>query len=377
MKRLKWAILLALIWAANVAVSASGAPLWLEASVNAVVAFAGLVLFRLSSAKPLAGSLSSLAGLIRNIAEGGGNLRQRLDVSKTQRDETGDLARWMNSFLDTLDGMVGQVIGLAGESRSASEHLVEHNLQADQRIRRVISDIEQMFEGADLQQNEIGNASTTAQEMRISMEEVVNRAREQFARVNQETQSIRDVIGRSAEGIRAANDRTEEIGKAAEMINGVADQTNLLALNAAIEAARAGEAGRGFAVVADEVRQLAGRTAQATKEIDERLHRVREETRRAVTTMEDGMSEMEARLAKARSASDDNAELHHMVEKLFRAISGIAETNSVQSNQTSEVAESVNFMTTVIAGLTMSSEMTHSSATKLENLTGQFQVSGV
>lgn len=78
---------------------------------------------------------------------------------------------------------------------------------------------------------------------------------------------------------------------------------------------------------------------------------------------------------QARAASDDNAELHHMVDKLFRAISGIAETNAVQSAQTSGVADSVSFMTTVIAGLTASSEMTHVSANKLKNLTGQFQVS--
>jgi len=229
--------------------------------------------------------------------------------------------------------------------------------------------------GAQAQEREIGNASTTAQEMRAGMEDVVEKARLQFARLSDEARSIRDVINRSAEGIRTANERTGEISKTASVINDIAAQTNLLALNAAIEAARAGESGRGFAVVADEVRQLATRTAQATNEIGDRLEGVREETQRAVVIMEEGMSEMEERLQNAEMAAGDNEDLHHMVEKLFRAIASIEKTNRDQSQQTDGVADSAASMRDVVEQLVDSAERSRSASTKLQRLTGQFEVS--
>lgn len=240
------ALLISLLWGGNLALAWSGVPLWLEGGINAVAMIALVMSFRVSTAKPLAGKLAAMADVIRNIAEGGGNLRQRMDLSRMRRDETGDLARWTNSFIDSLDGMVGQVITLAKDSGVASEHLMTQNRVADQRIREVLGDISDMLEGASEQENEIRHASTSAQEMRAGMEEVVSRARAQFARISQETQSIRGVISRSAESIQAANARTEEISKTALVINDIAAQTNLLALNAAIEAARAGESGRCF-----------------------------------------------------------------------------------------------------------------------------------
>ncbi|KAA1174920.1 methyl-accepting chemotaxis protein [Marinobacter salinexigens] len=366
----------AVLWGINLGLLVSGVPVWVNAGVSALAAMMMVLMFRATSVRPYSERLGAMADVIRNIAEGGGNLRQRLDLSEMKRDESGDLARWINSFIDSLDGMVGQVITLAADTRQAGDQLMTQNQLADERIRQVLEHIDGMVQGATAQENEITNASTTAQEMRSSMEEVVERARQQFARVSQETQSIRDVVNRSAEGIRAANDRTEEISKTALVINDIAAQTNLLALNAAIEAARAGESGKGFAVVADEVRQLASRTAQATKDIGERLSGVQDETRRAVQTMEEGMSEMEERLQKAEAAADDNSALHHMVEKLFRAISGIEETNRQQSAQTTGVAESASVMNGVINQLTLSSERTQASANKLQRLTGQFQVSG-
>ncbi len=372
---MRFASFIGLFWATNLAMAWTGVPMWLEAAINGAVALCLVWLYRITSVRPLSQKLGSMADVIRNIAEGGGNLRQRLDLSSMRRDETGDLARWINSFIDSLDGMVGQVITLASDSRQASDQLMEQNRLADQRIHEVLAHIGEMVTGAGQQQNEIGNASTTAHEMRSGMESMAESAREQFARMSQETQSIRGVINRSAEGIRAANERTEQIAKTAGVINDIAAQTNLLALNAAIEAARAGESGKGFAVVADEVRKLASRTAQATDEIGDRLGRVQEETRRAVITMEDGIAEMEDRLGNAEAAVDDNAALHHMVEKLFRAIDGIEETNRRQSSQTSDVAESASVMSSVVEQLVQSSERTQASASKLQRLTGQFQVS--
>jgi len=368
-------VLASMLWMINLGLALSGVPIWAEAAINGFAIMAMVWFFRATGVKPISNQLGRMADIIRDIAEGGGNLSQRIELSGTRRDETGDLARWINSFIDSLDGMVGKVLSLASDSGQTSEQMMKHNILAYDRVHAVLGHIDDMVDGAKAQENEIGNASTTAQEMRSGMEDVVEKARAQFSRVNEEARSIRDVISRSADGIRIANERTGEISKTALVINDIAAQTNLLALNAAIEAARAGEFGQGFAVVADEVRQLATRTARATDEIGQRLEGVREETQRAVAVMEAGMSEMEERLQHAEMAADDNEDLHHMVEKLFRAISGIEQTNRDQSKQTEGVADSAADMRDVVEQLVYSAERTRSASTKLQRLTGQFEVS--
>lgn len=368
-------LLAAALWLVNLASSMLEVSVWLESGINALAIFAMVMIFRSTSVKPVSEQLSAMGDIIRDIAEGGGNLRQRIDLSRMRRDESGDLSRWTNSFIDSLDGMVGQVLTLAADSRQASDQMVTHNRSAYERVQSVLAHIDDMVRGAGVQEKEINNASTTAEEMREGMDAVVSRAQSQFARVSEEARSIRTVITRSADGIRAANDRTEEISKTALVINDIAAQTNLLALNAAIEAARAGESGRGFAVVADEVRQLASRTAKATEEIGQRLQGVQDETQRAVAVMEEGISEMENRLANAEAAADGSSDLHHMVGKLFRAIASIEQTNREQSQQTHGVSESAAAMRGVVEQLSASSERTQAAAAKLQRLTGQFQVS--
>ncbi|MBL3559061.1 MULTISPECIES: methyl-accepting chemotaxis protein [Marinobacter] len=368
-------LLLVVLWGVNLGLATSGMSLYLEAVLSGLMLFSGLVVFSSGIAKPLAKRLGGLADIVRAIAEGGGNLSQRVDLGLMKQDETGDLARWMNSFIDSLDGMVGQVIQLATNSGRSSEALLEQNHIAENRTMSVLQEIDAMLEGANGQQLEIRSASSTAHDMRATMDEVVNSARERLAQVSRETDAVRQVISKSARSIQGANDRTREIADMAGIIDEIADQTNLLALNAAIEAARAGEHGRGFSVVADEVRNLAHRTTGATKEIAERLAMVQEETQQAVVTMEKGMADMEVRLRKTEAAAEDNSQLTEVVDRLFMAIDTIAETGEIQGQRTNTVSLGTREMTTVIRQLTDKAELTGASARKLQALTAQFQVS--
>lgn len=373
---LRFSLLMLMLLFINIGLDYSDIGLLWGSLINTFSAGIGLLLFRATSAKPMAQGIASMADIIRNIAEGGGNLKQRLDLKQVKRDETGDLSRWINSFIDSLDCMVGQVISLANDSRSASSHLMEQNHLADERIRHVMEDVHQMLDGAHQQEGEIEKASETAHAMRDGMEVVVARAKQQFELVKEETQSIRAIIERSAESIVSANERSKEIGNTVTVINDIAAQTNLLALNAAIEAARAAEHGRGFAIVADEVRTLAIRTARATQDIGDGLKVVQDETLQAVKTMESGMAEMESRLKKVETATEDNSELYEKVQTLFDTIENIASTNQHQSKQTSGVAESTGLMNTMISKLSSSSEVAHNAAHKLKLITGQFQTTG-
>lgn len=369
-------VLLLVLWAVNLGLAASGVSVTIDTLLNGLAVLGGLTLFRLGMARPLSRRLGRLADVVRGIAEGGGNLSQRVDLEQMRRDETGDLARWMNSFIDSLDGMVGQVIELADNSGQASDELLTQNRAAGDRIMSVLQEIDAMLEGAQSQQREIDSASSTAHSMRSAMEEVVANARERLSRVTRETETVRQVISDSALSIQAANDRTSEIVEMAEIIDEIADQTNLLALNAAIEAARAGEHGRGFSVVADEVRKLAHRTTEATREIGERLASVQADTRQAVQTMERGMADMDERLRRAESAAEDNSGLTEIVDRLFSTIDVVAKTSESQSRRTSRVGQGARDMSSVIGQLRGKAELTGQASRKLQALTDQFQVTG-
>lgn len=369
------ALLAGIWWLMGVLLNSAALPLLWSACVYGVGVFATLVVYHSWVAHPLAERLHGMADLVRGLADGGGNLAQRLSVKDMARDETGDLARWLNSFIDSLDRMVSNVSHLSQASGVASEQLLKENQQAEQRIGGVLQSIQTMLNGAQQQQQDIQQASLTAMNLRQQMDDVMTRAQQQLTRVSNETQSIRSVINRSSDSLQQANERTAEIARMALVIKDIAAQTNLLALNAAIEAARAGDSGRGFAVVASEVRNLASRTAQATQEIDNGLSRVQEETERAVSTMESGMSEMEQRLQQAQAAASDHSTLNDMVANLFRIMADIENANQQQSAQTQEVAEGADSMQDTIAGLIVSADTTHLNASKLQALTRQFQLS--
>jgi len=224
---------------------------------------------------------------MNDIAEGEGDLTMRLD--ENGKDEIAMLAIAFNQFAEKVRKTVSQVAGSTAQLASAAEEL--------DTITR------ETTEGVLQQQNETEQVATAMNEMTATVQEVARHAGEAAAfaqSANQESVSGKNIVSettsvinklaaeieQSANVINELESDSENIGSVLDVIKGIAEQTNLLALNAAIEAARAGEQGRGFAVVADEVRTLASRTQQSTEEIHNMIERLQRNSRQAVEVMQ-------------------------------------------------------------------------------------------
>jgi methyl-accepting chemotaxis protein len=343
-------------------------------SLTLLTLIIGARIFQQRGPRRLARRLAKMTEVIHAIAEGGGNLQQRLDTRKLANDETGDLGKWTNSFIDNLDHIVGEVIRAADEVMKNSDSLLKRNTEANQSSNHVSNSMEKMLELMHNQLQEISNASGTASDMKKVMETVVEQARCQFESVRTGTQSIRDVVETSARTIHNLNNRTAEIGGMVSLITNITSQTNLLALNAAIEAARAGEHGRGFSVVAEEVRNLATRTANVAKDIGEKIEAIREESQTAATYMESSVADVDRGLRLAEDASTDNSQLHQIVERMFDIIHHIDNNSQQHGHHAREVASASHTMNKVVRALHISSDRLKNTATKLHQLAGVFQV---
>ncbi|WP_410479141.1 methyl-accepting chemotaxis protein [Pseudomonas sp. P105] len=207
------------------------------------------------------------------------------------------------------------------------------------------------------------------------MDEVVSRAREQFLAVQVGTQSIRDVVERSSSSVQLLDSRMAQIGNITGLISDITNQTNLLALNAAIEAARAGEHGRGFAVVADEVRTLASRTSRAADDIRQMIEGLQSETQKAVGFMENGVKDVDSSLRLAEEASLENVQLHQAVESMFSIIQQLNERSLDYGKTIKQVDQSSAVMRQTVIVLQSSAETVRLDANKLQKLVGLFEVS--
>ena len=166
-----------------------------------------------------------------------------------------------------------------------------------------------------------------------------------------EMRAIAEQVVRSSESVRTLGAKSEQIGEIIAVIDQIADQTNLLALNAAIEAARAGEHGRGFAVVADEVRKLAERTQQATEEVAKSIREIQSDTKTAVTLIEEGTKRVELGVTKASAAGGSLDRILHASHTLQSMVQDIATAVEEQRVGTAQIAKA----TTQIASVTRES----------------------
>ena len=298
-----------------------------------------------------------------------------LTVDNTSKDEVGQLARGFNAWAHTLAQIIGEV-------RQSSEEVAAAATQ-------VAACSEELSSGMNEQSGQVGSISAAIEEMSASVNEVARQAgdaaqdadkagrtAQEGRGVVQETvdgmHTISDAVSRSAQAVTELGKRGEQIGAIIEVINDIADQTNLLALNAAIEAARAGEHGRGFAVVADEVRKLADRTTQATNEIGQSITAIQNETGQAVERMNTGTSQVETGVAAAGRAGESLQEIVASSASLTGKVQSIAAAAGEQSSAAEEVArgvESINAVTShSLEGTRQAAEASEHLSRKAEEL---------
>jgi len=287
----------------------------------------------------IAGKLAVLNNSLRELASGSSDLTQHLDESG--HDEITDLARNFNQFLENHRTFIRKIAESAQQLSNSSNDMAIVTNQAK--------------EGATEQKEQIGLVATAVNEMSATIQEVASNTASAEASAHQTrdetlsgTQVVEDniyiintlsgEIEKAAEVIQLLKTDSEGIGTVLDVIRGISEQTNLLALNAAIEAARAGEHGRGFAVVADEVRTLASRTQESTVEIQKMIERLQQGADSAVTVMDKGLETVGASVTQTTQTGES-------LKAITEAVNTISDINTQIASAIEEqsiVAEDIN-----------------------------------
>jgi methyl-accepting chemotaxis protein len=314
-------------------------------------------------------SITELLTVINQVARGDLSLR-----GKVTNDALGNVSDSINFMLDNFTKVLERVRKAAMEVTACSNNIL---VAADQ-----------MQAGATQQDQEITNTSSAVEELTVSMKQVSNNAEasaeaarraldaaEQGNRAVRDTlegmQRIRASVQATAKKIKSLGDRSLEISEIINVINDITEQTNLLALNAAIEAARAGEAGRGFAVVADEVRKLAEHSRSATKDIAALIKAIQAETNEAVVVMEEGTKEVEGGATLADQAGRALDAISNVVRQSAELVQEISLASKQQVRGTEGVAHAMQIISSITRQTSQGTRGTVATVSQLVKLSDQ------
>ncbi|MDN4499457.1 methyl-accepting chemotaxis protein [Pseudomonas mosselii] len=287
----------------------------------------------------IARPLKQMVSMLDDIAQGEGDLTRRLQSDRA--DELGAIAKGFNTFLAKLQAMISQVVSSVQKVSDSSEHTADIAIRTNQGVHKQMAEIDQVATA-------VHEMTATAQDVARNATQAAQAASEADRAANQGLDIVRDTshsiselateIGRAVTVVQDLARDSENINAILVTIRAIAEQTNLLALNAAIEAARAGEQGRGFAVVADEVRNLAQKTQQATQEIQQMIQQLQLGTREVVKVMEDSQGKTDISVQQASRAAESLASITQAVSVINDMNTQIASAAEEQS----AVAEDIN-----------------------------------
>nr|WP_243883657.1 methyl-accepting chemotaxis protein [Shewanella algae] len=330
--------------------------LWLTLMIVIVITLvtATLILF---AAQRTVTPIRNMLDNLNDIAQGEGDLTKRLQVHG--EDEIAQLGLAFNRFVDKLQHIIRDVTTATHEVQDASgsihaqtqaiaAQLANHNNETDQ----VVTAITEMSSTA---QEVAMNTTQVAEATHVASDEVA-KAQECVDTSLTEISTLMTEINSAADHIQSLNEQSQKINSVLSVIGGIAEQTNLLALNAAIEAARAGEQGRGFAVVADEVRSLASRTQASTLEINEMLSELHRLVSQAVSAMEESQQSCHRSVESSRLISESLGAVTSSVTSINDMSTQIATAATEQSSVTEEINRNIYAIQDIVAELLHSSE---------------------
>lgn len=352
----------------------------METLLVVLVAIVVAIAVSIAVVKPLTASLNRINQALNILASG--DLTHKLDDSG--QDEFAELSRNCNRLIDSLRGLIRGILDRSNQLAAAAEQtsavtsqttigIQEQKSQVDQvatATTELSSSAQQVSHSADHALNQIKQADEEAQHMRMIAEE------------NRRTiEALAEEVAKAGQVINKVHSDSDAIGSILDVIRGIAEQTNLLALNAAIEAARAGEQGRGFAVVADEVRNLASRTQESTQEIQQMIQVLQTGTQEAVAVMEQGRAQANSCVAKTEQANQALEAISESVHQAFDAgtqIANAAQEQNLVSQQVSEKLEHIALISEETAsGADQTAQSSHQVAQLAEELqasVGEFKV---
>lgn len=343
------------------------------AGIGALSLILGLIMAAVL-ARSIIYPLRETAASLSNIAAGDGDLTARLDAKG--RDELTDLARSFNHFAEHIQHLIRQVSAATVQLAAAAEQLSASSTDTSDQARRVQSETLQVATAMNEMTATVSEVADNADQTSFSASaanDLAATGKQKLAVTQKAIQTLANDLVSATETIHQLSEHSQEISKILDVIRDISEQTNLLALNAAIEAARAGEQGRGFAVVADEVRTLASRTQNATVDIQHMIERLQQGAEQAVTSMTQSNSKAASSVASSQDTDNALNQIVTAIETINQMNVQIAEAARQQSQVADEINQNISLITDVAEMTSGSTEQVNTAADELARLANDLQ----